>query len=513
VASRAVTHSISFARRYAEQGDYEVAGSAVTAVAVINAAYVAAKGRTFFSPNPIFEIPQATDPFINTTLEQVRQALQAATARGEEVPIRQLLTVLEALARTYMTIDYAIPHQMSKHHAQLAAAYLATAVEAVAPRGTPDVVMEGVRLMGSCAQSFLAAGEPNDIVTLKEKIAILCCIGVVKPEFRPVTLVGMDQLARMTLNLLRVPSPDIGYAVGQVRNGVELVVQMFLGVPDAPLERIHSTYLAPYYSLTSNETLGSWLTDLCSAVITAPKDDANARMVARNIETWAEELYQTQKKLMLLAIEKRSSLMFDILRWIAHVTKLLTAVAKAPATDDYSRDEIENHACSLISVVSWVPDDSASTRFVEGFSTTQLIFETALDASNRNTVHVAERARQVLVDWTFKAGRNASGWSTLEAGLEALVTLVLSKDESGLVVWLKSEITKQLAQQNPPDNELLDDTARGLRRTAISFRRRELEFNPIHREMGELQPDKLQRLLTEVADLLSPDTAVSRAAD
>jgi hypothetical protein len=206
VARRAVSHAISFARRYAEQGDYEVAENALTAVVVINAEYVAAKGKTFFASNPFIDIPQATDGFINETLEQLRQTAQAAAARGEEEPLRQLLGALAGLVRTYMAIDYANPYVEAKHHAQLAAAYLAGAVEVVLPRGMPDVVMEGVRLMGVSAQLFLVVGEPNGIISLKEKIAGLSCTGAVKPEFRPVTLVGMEQLARMTLNLLRLPS-------------------------------------------------------------------------------------------------------------------------------------------------------------------------------------------------------------------------------------------------------------------------------------------------------------------
>jgi hypothetical protein len=507
VARQAVSNAVSFARRYAEQGDYEVAGSALTAVVVINAEYIAAKGKTFFAPNPIFDIPLATDGFINETLEHLRRAVQAATTRHEEEPLRQLLAALSALVRTYIVIDYSNPRVDSKHHAQLAAAYLAGAVEAVLPQKMPDVLMEGVRLMGVSAQAFLAVGEPNGVLALKEKIAALSCAGAVKPEFRPVTLVGMEQLARMTLNLLRLPSHDIGYAVEQVRNGVELVVKFFLQVPDAPLERIHSTYLGPYYSLTSRETLGSWLTDLCNAVIEAQEDDAHAKAVVSNIESWSEELNRTEKSVMLLAIEKRSPFTFDILHWIAHVTKLLTAVAKARVTDDHYRDEIEKHASWLISVLSWIPEDRESTGFVEGFSPTRLMFEAAFDAFHRNSERVAESARRVLVDWTFKAARNPTGWGTLETGLRALVTLVLSKDVPELVIWLKTEITKQLAQENPLDTELLDRTARNLRRTAISFRRREFEFDPIDREMGELDPGKLRALLTEVADMLSPNTA------
>ena len=52
-SQEAVTHAISFARRYAEQGDYEVARNALHAVTVINSSYIEAKGRTFFARHPL----------------------------------------------------------------------------------------------------------------------------------------------------------------------------------------------------------------------------------------------------------------------------------------------------------------------------------------------------------------------------------------------------------------------------------------------------------------------------
>ena len=70
VAQLAISYSISFVRRYAEQGDYEVAGRALTAAVAINAAYVVAKGKTFFAPNPIFEIHRLTTEFIDKTLSR-----------------------------------------------------------------------------------------------------------------------------------------------------------------------------------------------------------------------------------------------------------------------------------------------------------------------------------------------------------------------------------------------------------------------------------------------------------
>lgn len=228
-------------------------------------------------------------------------------------------------------------------------------------------------------------------------------MGALKPEFRAVTLTGMEQLARLTFDLLRTPAYDIGFAVKQVRSDVELIVRMLLNVPDTPLSNEHSTFLAPYYSLAQTQTLGIWLTDLCNAVIAAETGDKNAEMALRHLESWAKELYHTEKALLLLAIEKKSQLTFDLLHWIAHVTKLLTAVAQAPAYDGQTREEIERHAGWLISVISWIPEDKATTAFVENFSTTQLLFEAAIDALLRNSEFVTESARSVLIGWTFKA--------------------------------------------------------------------------------------------------------------
>ena len=100
------------------------------------------------------------------------------------------------------------------------------AVEAVLPHNMADVLMEGVRKMGQSAQIFLTLGNPNDIVTLAEKIALVSCAGVMHQNFRPVTLVGMEQLVELTFNLIRSKTPDIRFAVEKVRANVALIVRM-----------------------------------------------------------------------------------------------------------------------------------------------------------------------------------------------------------------------------------------------------------------------------------------------
>lgn len=63
-ARQAVHYAVSFARRYAEQGDHEVSAAALNAIIAINAAYVQAKGITFFASNPMLDNPLVTDGFI-----------------------------------------------------------------------------------------------------------------------------------------------------------------------------------------------------------------------------------------------------------------------------------------------------------------------------------------------------------------------------------------------------------------------------------------------------------------
>ena len=239
-AKRAIGHAMSFARHYAEQGDYEVSKAALNTIVVINAAYIKSKGKTFYIGN--------TDSFINDTLEHLRQNMQAANARRDEQQIEQTLQAMARLLEPYLEIDYSST-DATKSHANLAAEYLANAVQTVVPHNMPDVLMEGQRLMGQCVGDILNRGNPADITTLSKKIALIACTGCEKEDYRPVTMEGMTQLSDLTFNLLVWPrEKDIRFAVDEVRRDVALVVKSFLNVTDT---NIHSTFLGPYYSTTT----------------------------------------------------------------------------------------------------------------------------------------------------------------------------------------------------------------------------------------------------------------------
>jgi hypothetical protein len=504
-AKRAIRHAMSFARRYAEQGDYEVSGAALNAVVGINAAYIESKGKTFYADNPFVDSPLSSDSFFNDTLEHLRQNAQSGIARRDEQQIEQTLQAMAALVQVYLGIDYSSPYA-TKSHAQLATGYLAGSVQSLVPHGMADVLLEGQRLMGQSAQYLLAHGDPNDIATLSEKIALIACTGCAKEDYRPVTMEGMTQLANLTFDLLRSRSRDIYFAVGEIRRDVALVAKLFLKVPDTPLSSSHSTFLGPYYSSTSMQSLRSRLRALANAISEAQPDNTDAKSVIRNIERWADGLYQTEKELLLEAVKAKSHFAFDMIHWITGVTEILLAVSNAPACDHHSQEELRKHAGWLIATLTWIPDDKETVTFVENFRMTETLFEAAMDARNRGCDDIAKEIGKSLLSWTFKGGSYQTGWDVLERGLCGLAAFaLLGGDEQ--VSALRTALAAHLSRDSAPAQEIRDRAAREISERAASLYRGGHWSSRIDMAIAQSDHEKLRSLLEEIAGLLSPGMA------
>ncbi|MVT00236.1 hypothetical protein [Devosia marina] len=504
-AQQGVRYAVSFASRYAEQGDHEVSALAMNAIIAINSAYVETKGKTFFAYQVMLDNPLYSDGFINNTLEQLRQMARIGVARGDEQQTEQTLQAMAELVRVYLAIDYASPHA-SKTHAHLAAGYLTGAVERIAPHNMPDVLMEGVRLMGRCADMLLAAEGPHGITTLVQKIGIISCAGVAREDYRPVTSTGVEQLARLSFDLLVTKSQGVQFAAQDIRSSMKLIAELLMALPDAPLMSIHSIYLAPYYSATSAQGLTMRLSQLVNAVAEAPAGDVNARQVIENLEEWADGMYQTEKDLLVHAIEKRSQFTFDMIHWITAVTKMLIAVSNATACNAHIQEKLRHHAAWLIAVLSWVPDDEDTVRFVESFRMTEALFEAAVDARTRGCPELADDIGEMLLSWTFKAGRHQTGWAILQRSVYGLATLTLLVDDDTVVVRLKERITARVAAGELPDKKVRDRAAVEIRGRAASLYRKGHWSSEIERGMAQSDHGKLRPLLEEIADLISPET-------
>lgn len=500
-AKRAIRHAMSFARRYAEQGDYEVSGAALNAVVGINAAYIEFKGKTFYANNPFVDNPLSSDNFFNDTLEHLRQNAQRGVARGDEKQIEQTLQAMAALVRVYLSIDYSSPYA-TKSHAQLAARYLADAVQAVVPHEMADVLLEGLRLMGQSAQDVLAHGGPDDVVVLSEKIALIACTGCAKENYRPVTMEGIRQLANLTFDLLRSKNHDIHFAAGKIRRDVVLVAKLSLDVPDTLLSSSHSTFLGPYYSSTSMDSLRVRLTAMVNALSEAQPDNADAQTVIRNIERWVDGAYQTEKELLLTAIQAKSHFTFDMIHWITGVTEILLAVSNMPACDHLSQDKLQKHARWLIATLTWIPDDKEAVSFVENFQLTEVLFKAAINARNLGCDEIAEEIGENLLSWTFKGGKYETGRGTLEQGLLGLaVFAVMGGDKQ--VSEFKTALADHLSRESAPAQEIRDRAACRLLERASSLSRREDVTSGIDVAVAQSDHQRLRPLLEEFAGLLS----------
>jgi hypothetical protein len=506
LAERAIRYAMSFATRYAEQGDHEVSDAALTSVVRINQCYVNAKGKTFFNSNGLIENQLTTDGFVNNTLEHLRQAVKAGVSRGDERFIEQSFTAMRKLVEVYVSIDYCTQFG-SKTHALIATAYLSDAVKSVAPHDMADVMMEGTRLMGQSAQILLAYDEPTSVKSSVDNICALACLGTVD-KYRPVTLVAMEQMSSLTFNLIRTLKHEhyIKYVAEDIRASVTMVAKLFLNVPDSPLEPIHSTYLGPYYSGTNAQSLLYMLGNLANAISDKPADDEDAKTVINNIERWADGLYSTEKELLLLAIEKRSSFTFDIINWIKTVAEILMAISNADACDDRVKQKLQEHALWIICTLSWIPKDKDTVAFVESYKLTETLFEAAMEGHSRGCPDISEKMQGYLLDWGFRAGRHHIGRALLERSIYGLATLALTTDSSNPDA-LKEQVNNILGQPDTPDQEMKDRSARKVRRTAATLYRDGHSHSRIECQMRRVETATMQALLNELADLISPNTA------
>ena len=505
-AKRAIRHAMSFARRYSENGDYEVSAAALNAVVAINGLYVKSKGKTFFCNVTFVENPLASDSFINDTMEHLRQQAITAISHRDEQGVEQTLQTMAALVQIYLSIDYS-SDLAEKSHAQLASGYLADAVQAVVPHDMADVLMEGQRIMGRIAQSFIAHGHSYDIVSLSEKIAFVACTGCVNEKYRPVTLEGMNQLTILTYDsILHVKNHDIRFAVEKVRRDAALVVRSFLNLPDTPTSNIHSTYLSPYYSSTSAKGLRARLSNLVDAICEAQPENSDANAVIQNLERWSSDLRSTEKELLVTAVTARSQFTLEMIHWITGITDILLSVSNAPACNDHIRKEIRRHAHLLIATLTWIPDDQETIEFVECFQLTEAMFKAAIAAHIRGCNEIANEIAKYLLSWTFKGGRFATRRRILETGLCACAVLALKGGEAQ-VAALTTSIKSRVSGETALALEIRDGAARWIRERADRLKtqaERTSPFAAIDLELIRENPESICPLLHEVADILCP---------
>jgi hypothetical protein len=501
-AKQGIRYAISIARRYAEEGDHEVSGAALNVILDINRKYVLAKGHTFFCDNVLFENPFTSDSFIMDTLEHLRQTSQIAISRGDEHQIRQNLNAIAALVHVYSSIDYSVEHG-SKTHAHIAAGYLTGEVERLLALKSPDLLMEGARAIGSCANVLLVQEGPNSITSLVEKLMHVGCFGIQSSEFKPVTLTCMEQLADLSLKLILTPSVDVHFAAQRLRRNVTQLTKVFLTLPDAQVSSTHSFYLGPYYSSTDSSALSSKLDLLLNALNSTNSEDQNAKRTLGNLQQWADGIYENEKEVMLLAIRLRSHFTFDILYWIAHVAKILLAAANIPACNSHTGDKLEKDALWLMSVLSFIPDDKETLQFLQTYRISEIMYESAADAIERLRPEFALNICDLLVGWMFKKFQHVPDAPSFTKTICGLAVLSIRIEEFSSVERLKLKLQKKLADQSLLSDDKRKEIAQEIRHRAKTLNRGGHWSSQIETDVTNSDHARLKPLLFELADIFS----------
>ena len=503
-AKIAIDYVFSFARRYAERGDYVVSEYALQVIGQINKLYVQHKGKTFYSDNLFVENPFSSDDLVNYSLESLRRSMIVALGRKDEQQVIQILQTFSLLMNIYLLIDYSDEHA-AKTHANLAAGYLSEEVKSVFPHDMTNVVMEGLGLMGQCAELSCKFGKTTDAVSIIEEIGFITTAGITNKKFYPIIMTGMKQLSRLTMVLLRSKSHDLSFAFEKIKNNVLFVSENFLKIPSSPLEQIHGTYLGPYYSFQQSN-LRLMMGNLANIILNADENNEDANHIIRNFVTWSDQIYISERKLFEQAIKANNGFLFHIIEWTESVGEILVALSNAPACDEGSKRKLQRNASWLISNLSFVPDDKESVSAVAKYKLHETLFDAAMKGHQRESGEYMEAACDCLLGWAFKGGKYELGWGILEQSLYGLAVIALLPDQMDAVEKLKDDMQRKLLKENLPQ-ELLDRTARNIReRAATLYSLSDYSFSSIKAVMKKTNSDALQGLLGDLATILSPES-------
>jgi hypothetical protein len=321
----------------------------------------------------------------------------------------------------------------------------------------------------------------------------------------PVTVTAIEQLGLLTFGLLRSNSgQDLRFSLHEVRRDIHTVAMLVVEkTKDELLGYRHGTALGGIYSATTFSAFPGMLTELKNHLLDADKSDKNAQRIIRNIEIWSDQLYQSQKELLLAAVAARSGFVLDMVNWIVTVTQVLAMLAKADACPKHSRNELERASQGLISTLSWIPDDKETATQIACFSIHERLFECAMKLYQNGCFEVSQTTASELVSSAFRFGRHENGWARLEQSLYCVGVLSLRPE---LQAATSVEKLSACLAKYPVSRELLDKTARSIRAETLGSFNDRHTFG-IRSLMSRENPKNLADAMMLIANMLSPSTA------
>ncbi|MEP8851752.1 hypothetical protein ABKU49_18945 [Enterobacter hormaechei] len=500
-AVQAINYCISYAKRYAELGDYDVSDYSFDRIMHINATYCSVKRGTYIENNPLLNIIDNSDAFINLSLEHLRQTMQTALARGDEKLATSTLRGMSALYGVYLSIEYT-GRGRSKHHAMLAAGYISSAVESVISHNMADVMMEGVRLMGRNCVMALRYSNASDIIGTVQKISLFSAASLKNTLLQPVTLTAFSQFSDINLQLIIKGDLNSGFAMENLQNSISQAAMVFLHTDDTVMDSRHSYTLGPYYSVASNGGFIQQFKGLVNYLIDTKIDGDSPDNIVRNIEVWASKLFQSQKEVLLVAAQRRSFFIYDLIYWDVMVCQVLLILSESELCDEHHSEKLKKHSVWLIATLSWLPEEQEVVTFVNNGSFIDSIFEAAMMGLTLNSPDFYGMCKKILEGWVKKTAKHMSTRSGFEEALKSLVALTVREGTVDAEYKLLEKVENILSEIKSPSKELREITARHLLRNAKTYRYRAGFYSPIDIFLSQCDADSIASLFTKIAEIL-----------
>lgn len=465
-AQEIVGHMTNYGARLAEQGDHDGFRSMLMAVVNVHKSYVAAKGRTFLSSNPFFEVAPSRDVFQISTLENLRRAGVGALSRKDERQAMLVFQALHDLFTVYLQIQYDVP-RATKAHAAMAAGYLRAQVIESLSHGIPDATMEGTRQLGRTTLLSLKFGLIEDASSHIKALGHLAAAGIASTQLLPVTSTAVEQL-RDSILVGVMTDHDMMFSLEDIhQQAISAAMLVMVGVKESsPIESTHRGYLAPYFSISDHASL---LPRLAQTLGLASQNQAHVGPHSvRHFLTWVDRIRHPTKDLMLSAFRVKSSLVFDLLNWPVELAKLLLILARDAVHREISASLLEQ-AGKAVAMLTWVPTDNDGAHQANSAGYLELLMTLAIEARRSEAQEVYLIATKQLLRWSLARSKDVTGWAELEIAVLGLVGLELAVGEKDINA-LEARVKDAVRQAEDVSPEVLQRAATGVAQEARVYR-------------------------------------------
>lgn len=438
----AVRHCTAFIRQFSAVSDYGVTQLAFRSMVDLNAAYIQARGATFFASNPFLQTGLSTDALINETLEQVRQLHGAALVRRDETLIEQCYDAYVALSAAYYAIAYGREHA-EKTHCRLALGYFGHDVQRALPLKLPDVALHAVRRLGGAGLSLAQSEDSGGVRLVVEELAKIAPSGIALPEYQPVTSVVTDQLASLLLAVLVSRSHRLHHLDTKITEALFSTAHLYLTVKSPETNDVMSQRPETFFNLTNMGSFSTGLTRVANQILSLDKQTDESIAIVHNIAHWSEHLFRHVKDVFVLALQKKSHLVFDISHWVEEVARILLALASADVPSRNSPASLERNAEALVWALSWYPKDETSVRTLEHVFLTEVLFDIGREAALRRQWRAFEATLRVFLGWGAAGAEFGAGWGTLESVLFGTAALLSIAEKQGGALNVPAILAKE----------------------------------------------------------------------